>query len=79
MDLSEYLRCSKATEDEVQLAAVAKRLAAEIMQENINSQGSKFPNSASMWKELMRRAEEYDKKKRQEAQNDAGSDTTKTG
>lgn len=63
MTLLEYLRQSRAVEQESVLAEQAKKMAGEIMQENIDSGGSRYPTADSMWKELLRRAEalEHDK------------------
>ena len=57
MTLLEYLRQSKHLELEVALADQARKLAGQIMDENIASGGSKYPTADSMWKELLRRAE----------------------
>jgi hypothetical protein len=64
MKLSEYLRQYRELElgEAVHLAKVAQDMASAIMQENAESQGRRYTTADSMWKELLRRAEEYDKK-----------------
>lgn len=57
MTLLEYLKQSKAIDDEPVLAAQAKKMAGQIMDENIASGGSKYPTADSMWRELLKRAE----------------------
>lgn len=56
MTLLEYLRQSRAVENEPALAEQAKKLANDIMLENVAAGGSKYPTADSMWRELLRRA-----------------------
>lgn len=61
MTLLEYLLQSHAVEREVKLANQAREMAAQILKENAESQGTRYPTVDSMWRELLRRAEALEK------------------